>query len=131
MPTAQPPPLAGVIDSHLAAIVEDSTAALVRLALDGTIASWSPASERMYGYVAAEALGRPVTLLVPPDRRHEHDDLMARALSGEFIQGFETVRVRKDGSAVEVSISKFVIRGPDGSLEAIACITRNIRAIKE
>jgi PAS domain S-box-containing protein len=60
MTTGQPPLLSGCIDSHLATLVEDSTAAIVRLGWDGTIASWSPAAERMYGYLAAEVLGRQV-----------------------------------------------------------------------
>ncbi len=124
-------PLMGeLFDSHLAAIVVCSTDAIVGLAVDGSIASWNPAAERLYLYTADDVLGRHVTLIVPPERRVEFDSLMARTLSGELIQGFETLRRRKDGSLVEVSISKSIIRGSDGSVTGIASITRDISATK-
>src|SRR5258707_3943941 len=94
------------IDPHLAAIVEYSTDAIVSLELDGTIASWNPAAERLYRYPAAEVLGRNISLLVPPELRGELAMLMARTIAGELIEGFETIRTRKDGSRVEVTISK-------------------------
>ena len=131
MTAVQEPLFGGVIDSQLAAIVECSTDAIVGLALDGTITSWNPAAERLYVYTSAEVLGRHVGLIVPPELLRELDNLMARTVSGELIQGFETVRTRKDGSRVEVSISKSTIRGPDGSVTGIASITRDISAIKE
>jgi len=119
------------IDAQLAAIVGCSTDAIVGLGLDGTITSWNPAAERLYLYAPAEVLGRHISLLVPPELLPELRHLIARAALGELIQGFETVRTRKDGSTVEVSISKATVRGPDGSATGMATITRDISAIKE
>jgi PAS domain S-box-containing protein len=129
--TAVQPPIGGLIDSHLAAIVVYSTDAILGLKLDGTITSWNPAAERLFAYSAEEALGRHVSLIVPLDLRTELDGLMARTASGELIQGFETVRERKDGSTIEVSVSASNIRGPDGSALGIACITRDVSAVKD
>ncbi len=120
-----------LIDAQLAAIVGCSTDAIVGLGLDGTIASWNPAAERLYLYAPAEVLGRHISLLVPPELLPELRHLIARAGLGELIQGFETVRTRKDGSTVEVSISQATVRGPDGSVTGMATITRDISAIKE
>jgi PAS domain S-box-containing protein len=129
--TAVQPPIAGLIDSHLAAIVVYSTDAIVGLKLDGTITSWNPAAERLFAYSAEEALGRHVSLIVPLDLRGELDGLMERTAAGELIQGFETVRERRDGSTVEVSVSASNIRGPDGNAMGIACITRDVSAVKD
>ena len=131
MTAVRQPLMGGLIDSHLAAIVVYSTDAIVGLALDGTITSWNPGAERLYLYTADEMLARHLSVIVPRERLPEFDSLMSRAVSGELIQGFETVRLRKDGSTVEVSISKSSIRGPDGSVTGLACITRDISAIKE
>jgi PAS domain S-box-containing protein len=130
--TAVREPLMGALsDSDLAAIVAYSTDAIVGLTLDGMITSWNPAAERLYLYTVNEVRARHISLIVPPERIPEMDELLARTLSGELIQGFETVRIRKDGSRVEVSISKSTIRGPEGIATGIACITRDISAIKE
>ncbi|HLZ31265.1 MAG TPA: ATP-binding protein [Chloroflexota bacterium] len=131
MTAVRQPLLGALIDSHLAAIVVYSTDAIIGLALDNTITSWNPAAERLYQYTAAEVLGQPLALIVPPDRRPEFDALMARTVSGELIQGFETVRLRKDRSMVEVSISKSTIHDPAGGVIGIASITRDISATKE
>ena len=120
-----------LIDAQLAALVECSTDAIVGLTLDGTITSWSPAAERLYQYRADEALGQHVSLIVPLELLPEFDDLIARTVAGELIQGYETVRRRKDGSTVEVSISKSTTRSPAGSVTGVASITRDVSAIKE
>ena len=120
-----------MIDAQLAALVECSTDAIVGLTLDGTITSWSPAAERLYQYRADEALGQHVSLIVPRELLPEFDDLIARTVAGELIQGYETVRRRKDGSTVEVSISKSTTRSPAGSVTGVASITRDVSAIKE
>jgi PAS domain S-box-containing protein len=120
-----------LIDAQLAALVECSTDAIVSLTLDGTITSWNLAAERLYQYRAAEVLGQHSSLVVPRELLPEFDDLMARTVAGELIQGFETVRTRKDGSKLEVSISKSTIRGSDGGVTGIASITRDISAIKD
>ncbi|MGI9149360.1 MAG: ATP-binding protein [Chloroflexota bacterium] len=125
-------PLLGELsNSQLAAIVAYSTDAIVGLTPEGTITSWNPAAERLYLYPAAEALNRHISLIVPPERLSELADLIARALSGELIQGFETVRRRKDGVTVEVSISKSTMRAVDDSVTGMVCITRDITARKD
>jgi PAS domain S-box-containing protein len=131
MTAVHQPLLGALIDSHLAAIVVYSTDAIVGLALDGTITSWNPAAERLYQYTSGEVVGRNISLIVPPERLLELGTLMARTASGELIQGFETVRRRKDGLMLEVSISKSTIRGADGNVTGIAAITRDISARKE
>ena len=111
--TAVQPPFAGLIDSHLAAIVVYSTDAIIGLKLDGTITSWNPAAERMFAYTSEQALGQNVRLLVPLDLRLEHDELMARTTSGELIQGFETSRARKDGSSGSCEAAATAARATD------------------
>ena len=90
--------------SHLAAIVESSDAAIIGKTLDGVIVSWNPGAERIYGYKAEEIVGRPVSLLVPPDRQDEIPQILERLRHGGRLERYETTRVRKDGSPVEVSV---------------------------
>ena len=82
---------------RLAAIVESSADALVSVTLEGLIASWNPAAERLFGYGALEALGRHISLVVPPDRRRELKEILDKVASGSKVMGLETVRVRQDG----------------------------------
>jgi PAS domain S-box-containing protein len=89
----------------LAAIVQSSNDAIISKRLDGTITSWNPAAERLFGYTAEEALGEPIMLVVPADRRDEEQSIIDRVAAGARIERFETVRLRKDGSIVEVAIS--------------------------
>ncbi len=89
----------------LAAIVGSSNDAIVSKTLDGTITSWNRAAERLFGYTAEEALGQSVNMLVPKDLLHEQEALRDRIVLGERIEGYETTRLRKDGSEVVVSLS--------------------------
>jgi PAS domain S-box-containing protein len=98
------------------AAVESSNDSVVTYALDGEITGWNPAAERLYGYAAAEALGRNIGLLVPPDRSDETHDILRRTERGEAVEPFETVRVRKDGSAVEISLSVSPLKDPSGTI---------------
>src|SRR6187402_2495417 len=88
----------------LAAIVDAADDAIVSKDLTGTIITWNRAAERIFGYSASEMIGRPVATLLPPDRLHEEADILARVSAGERIQQFETVRRRKDGTTVEISL---------------------------
>jgi PAS domain S-box-containing protein len=88
-----------------AAVVESSADSIMRQSLDGTILSWNKAAERTYGYTAQEAVGRPVSLLVPPDRREELQGLLERVHYGGSVQGIETVRIRKDGRQIDVALT--------------------------
>jgi PAS domain S-box-containing protein len=81
----------------IAAIVESSDDAIVGKDLRSTITSWNRGAERLFGFTAAEAVGRPIFIIIPDDRRHEEDRVMATIRSGDRIEPFETVRRRKDG----------------------------------
>ncbi|HZY88230.1 MAG TPA: PAS domain S-box protein, partial [Gemmataceae bacterium] len=112
--------------AHLAALVECSEDAILSKTLDGTIQTWNAGAERLYGYRAEEVVGRPFALLVPPDRPGEADAIMGRLRRGERVAHFETVRLRKDGTRVDVSLSYSPIRGPDGRLVGAAVIGRDV-----
>src|SRR3989442_556653 len=82
---------------HLAAIVDSADDAIVTKTLDGVITSWNRGAERIFGWTAAEAVGRHITLIIPRERHAEEDEVLARIRRGEKIDHFETVRVTKDG----------------------------------
>jgi PAS domain S-box-containing protein len=90
---------------RLASIVESSEDAIVSKDLNGVITSWNKSAERLFGYTAAEALGKSIMMLIPPDRTEEEHRILASLRRGERIDRFETVRVRKDGSPVNVSLT--------------------------
>ncbi|UQD73338.1 PAS domain S-box protein [Bradyrhizobium japonicum] len=98
------------------AAVESSDDSIVMQTLDGIIIGWNAAAERLYGYTAEEAVGQPTLILLPPDRREEGKDYLRRIATGERIEHFETVRLRKDGSPVEISVSLSPIRGDSGEI---------------
>jgi PAS domain S-box-containing protein len=114
----------------LAAIVESSDDAIIGETLDGTITSWNPAATRMFGYAEAEAIGRPITLIVPPDRLDEEAEVLRRLGRGEGIDHFETVRMRNDGARIDVSLSISPIRDSAGRIAGASKIARDIRAQK-
>ncbi|MGW1418937.1 PAS domain S-box protein [Bradyrhizobium manausense] len=98
------------------AAVESSDDAIVMQSLDAIITGWNPAAERLYGYSANEAIGKSTSIIVPPDRREHGKDYLGRISRGEPIERFETVRLRKDGTPVEISLSLSPIRGPSGEI---------------
>jgi PAS domain S-box-containing protein len=112
---------------HLAAIVESSDDAIVGKDLSGTIVSWNAGAERMFGYRADEAVGRPILLLVPDDRQEEEPRILETLRRGERIEHFETERVRKDGERIPVSISVSPIRDSAGNVVGAAKIARDVR----
>jgi PAS domain S-box-containing protein len=115
---------------HLAAIVESSEDAIISKTLDGGIVSWNKAAEHLYGYTAEEAVGRPLAMLVPPDHPDELPSLMERLRRGERVERFETIRMRKDGSRVDVSLTISPIRNAEGKVIGASKITRDITAVK-
>jgi PAS domain S-box-containing protein len=119
------------MSSRLAAIVASSDDAIVGKDTNGVITSWNQAAERMFGYPATEAIGRHITMIIPPDRRHEEDTVLARIRSGQSVDHFETVRVRKDGRPIEVSITVSPIRGADGVIVGASKIARDIGAQRQ
>lgn len=112
------------------AIVESSDDAIIGKDLEGTILSWNAGAERMYGYTAAEVVGHPIALLAPPDRPDEIPDLLERLRRGEGIRNFHTVRVRKDGSRVDVALTISPIRDAAGNITAASTVARDISARK-
>lgn len=111
---------------QLAAIVESSDDAIVSGTLDGRIVSWNRGAERIYGYKAKEVLGRPATMFVPAERAGEIGSLLERVGRGEAVDHFETVRVRKDGSRMFVSLSLSPIRNASGTVSGVSIIARDI-----
>ena len=116
--------------SRLAAIVESSDDVIIGMSLDGTITSWNAAAERIYGYTAAEALGRSIYLLVPPERTAEMAHILDHVGRGEHIQHFETVRVSKDGRRIDVALTVSPIIDRAGQVIGISNIARDITARK-
>jgi PAS domain S-box-containing protein len=112
--------------AHLAALVESSEDAILSKALDGTIRTWNAGAQRLYGYRAEEVVGQPFAVLLPPERAAEADAIMARLRRGEPVAHFETVRVRKDGTRVDVSVSYSPIRDEAGRLVGAAVIGRDV-----
>ena len=111
---------------QFAAIVESSNDAIIATNLDGAIVNWNAGAERLYGHTAAEAIGRNVMMLAPADRRDEAPDILERVGRGERIDHYETVRRRKDGSLVEISLSVSPVRNPQGVIIGAAKIARDI-----
>ncbi len=116
--------------SRLAAIVESSDDAIVSKRLDGIITSWNEAAERMFGYAANEAIGQHITLIIPPDRKDEENDILARIGRGERIDHFQTVRRRKDGTLVDVSVTISPVRDSSGRVIGASKVARDITAQK-
>lgn len=111
---------------QMAAIVESSNDAIYGRDLDGRLVSWNPAAERLYGYAAGEVLGTGHEILTPPERENESTELTARVVRGEIIQNLETLRMRKDGSPVDVSLTLSAIRSATGEVVGVSTIARDI-----
>ncbi len=108
------------------AIIESTDDAIISKTLDGIITTWNPAAERMFGYATPEIIGKPITLLFPPDRLDEERQILACIARGERVRHFETVRVRKDGSHVEVSATISPIKNTDGTITGVSKIIRDV-----
>jgi two-component system CheB/CheR fusion protein len=117
--------------SWLAAIVESSDDAIVSKTLDGIITSWNPAAQRLFGYTAEEVIGCPISILAPPDRQNEMPANLARICRGERVERYETVRRRKDGSLVDISLTVSPIRDETGRIVGASKIARDITARKQ
>jgi PAS domain S-box-containing protein len=120
---ATPPPDPSL---RLAAIVESSDDAIVSKDLNGVITSWNHGAELLFGYPAEEAIGRSITILIPPDRLSEEDLVLSRIRRGERVEHFETVRVRKDSRLVNVSLTVSPIRDAGGTVVGASKIARDI-----
>ena len=112
--------------ARLGAIVEGSYDAILGTDLDGRITSWNAGAQRIYGYAAAEVIGASVRLLIPTDRSDEGPEILARLRGGERVAHFETVRRRKDGSLVDVSLTVSPVHDADGVLVGASRIARDV-----
>ena len=112
--------------SQLAAIVESSDDAILGKTLEGIITSWNRAAERLYGYSAVEAVGQPVTILVPPDRPGEVPEILRKIHRGQRVEHLETVRVTRDGERLDVSLTVSPIRDPEGNIVGASTIARDV-----
>lgn len=111
---------------HLAAIVEGSDDAIIAKDLNSVIQSWNGGAERMFGYSAEEAIGRPITMLIPEDRQDEEPDFICRLRRGERISQYETVRLRKNGELFPISVTISPIRDESGTVVGASKIARDI-----
>jgi PAS domain S-box-containing protein len=112
--------------ARLAAIVESADAGIFGMTLNGVITSWNRAAERMFGYPSAEAIGRPIGFIIPPERSHEGTEILGRLRRGETVEHFETERVARDGRRIPVSLIVSPIRDARGRVIGISKIARDI-----
>ena len=110
----------------LGAIVDSSDDAIISKDLDGRITSWNQGAERLYGYTAAEAVGKSIMIVVPPDRQEEEREILARLQRGERVDHFETIRRRKDGALLNVSLTISPLRNQQGEIIGASKIARDI-----
>jgi PAS domain S-box-containing protein len=119
------------ITARLAAIVASSSDAIVGKTLDGIVTSWNAAAERIFGYTAAEIVGKPIFTLIPDELHEAERVLLARIRSGERVDFFETVRIRKDGQQVDIALSVSPIRNAQGQMVGASSIKRDITERKQ
>ncbi len=113
-------------DGPLAPLVHDSNDAIITKDRDAIIRSWNPAAERMYGYSAEEAIGQPISIIVPPDRAGEDRTILARILDAERVDHYETERLTKDGRLIMISLTVSPVRDETGEIVGASVIARDI-----
>jgi PAS domain S-box-containing protein len=114
----------------LAAIVDSSDDAIISKTLQGVITSWNSGAERLFGYTAKEAVGQPISMIIPHDRRDEETTILARLSQGERIDHFDTIRLRKDGTKLEISLTISPVVDAAGNIIGASKIARDISARK-
>ena len=112
--------------AYLAAIVDSSDDAIVSKNLSGIIQTWNKGAERIFGYTAAEVIGKPILVLIPPHLHHEEDTILGRLRNGERIDHFETVRRRKDGALINISLTVSPVRDATGRIIGASKVARDI-----
>jgi PAS domain S-box-containing protein len=110
----------------IAAIVESSDDAVLTKDLNGVITSWNQGAGRLFGYAAEEVIGKPITILIPAERHDEERTILARIRRGERIEHYETIRQRKDGSTVDISLTVSPVKNPEGKIVGASKIARDI-----
>lgn len=117
---------AAPVSALLSAIVDSSDDAIISKDLNGIIMSWNKGAERLFGYTAAEAVGRSILMLIPPDRQDEEPQILDRLKRGERVDHFETIRVRKDGSRLNISLTISPVKDANGRIVGASKIARDI-----
>ena len=116
---------------RLAAIIESSDDAIIGKGLDGIVTDWNAGAERIFGYAPDEIIGKSILTLIPADRRVEEDEIIGRLKQGERLEPFETVRHRKDGTLIDISLTVSPIKAADGSVIGASKIARDITKRKQ
>jgi PAS domain S-box-containing protein len=116
------------VQTLLAAVVESSDDAIVTKTLDGVVTSWNTGAERLFGYTSAEAVGRPITIIIPPERWDQEREILERLRRGEQIEPFDTVRVTKSGRLLDISLRIWPIRNREGRVVGASKVARDITA---
>jgi PAS domain S-box-containing protein len=116
---------------HYRAIIESSDDAILSKNLDGLILSWNRGAERLFGFTSEEAVGRPVTIIIPADRLDEEPSILEKIHRGQRIEHFETVRQRQDGSFIDISLTVSPIRNSHGKIVGASKIARDITELKK
>src|SRR4051812_31278588 len=114
------------LQAQLAAIVTSSDDAIVSKNLDGVVQSWNAGAERIFGYTAAEMIGRPIIILLPPERIDEEATILSKIRAGERVDHFETIRVHKDGHRLDISVTISPIKDSSGTVVGASKIARDI-----
>ncbi len=117
--------------AYLAALVDSADDAIIAKDLNGIIQSCNAAAQRLFGYSSEELVGRPVRILIPPERQSEEDDILARLRRGERLEHFETVRVAKDGRRLDVALTISPVKDDAGNIIGASKIARDITALKQ
>ena len=117
--------------AHLAAIVTSSDDAIISKDLHGNIASWNPAAEEIFGYTAAEAVGKHISILIPPDHLDEEDFILGQVKQGNRVEHFETIRRHKDGKLINISVTVSPIKDQSGKIIGASKVARDKTKIKE
>jgi PAS domain S-box-containing protein len=128
--TLEPRELSKQESSILRSIIESSHDAIVTKNLKGIVTTWNESASRLFGYAAEEMIGKPISLIIPADRQDEETEILSRISRGERVDHFETVRQRKDGSLIDISLTISPIRDADGRIIGASKIARDIAESK-
>jgi len=122
---------AELTDQRLAAIVDSSHDAIVSKDLNGVVTTWNRGAERIFGYTAEEMIGKPITILIPPDRHNEEVGILERIRRGEHVDHYETIRQRRDGTLVDISLTVSPVKDAAGKVVGASKIARDISEKKQ
>jgi PAS domain S-box-containing protein len=118
-------------NESLSRMISSAADAIITKDLQGSIKSWNPAAEKLFGYSVEEVLGKPMLMLFPPDLVNEEREILARIEKGDGVEHFESVRIRKDGRALQVALTISPIRDSEGRIVGASKIARDISAQKQ